>query len=178
MTTTTETAFVWGTTSTKLLAAIDELLPGFTLQATHPLGDDAPKLPKRARPVPVARKGKWFAIATDRLGSLEGCGAQLSRSLGRSVLTVATSTKGVVATRWKAGLAVGELRSADETYRGPAGETRLPAKVLWPWLPKLGRRKIVRDGIAASSGLLRTVGAPEQSPWIARPSLLLIYAPA
>jgi len=201
MPTTTETALVWGTTSTKLLLAIDELLPGFALHSTHAMGDPIvdpePDLPANARQVPIARKGSWFSVGTEQLGNLDACGKKLSKSLGRSVLTVGTSDDeaSLWAKRWKHGRVLAELALLEEVYRGPGGRPRAPAKVLWPWLPKNARTTVLREGIQLSAkpatknepayadaqdsmgALLTAVGAPDRSPWMARPSLMLVYAP-
>lgn len=201
MPTTTETALVWGTTSTKLLRAIDELLPGFVLHSTHAMGnpfvDPEPELPARARQVPIARKGSWFSVGTEQLGTLDVCGKKLSKTLGRSVLTVGTSDDeaSLWAKRWKHGRVLAELTLLAEAYRGPGDRPHAPAKVLWPWLPKNARTKILREGIQLSAkrgkkgeppyadeqdsmaALTKAIGAPDRSPWMARPSLMLVYAP-
>jgi len=201
MPTTTETALVWGTTSTKLLLAIDELLPGFALHSTQAMGnpfvDPEPDFPANTRQVPIARKGSWFSVGTEQLGNLDVCGKKLSKSLGRSVLTVGTSDDeaSLWAKRWKHGRVLAELALLEEAYRGPGGRPRAPAKALWPWLPKSARTTILREGIQLSakpgkkdepayadeqdsmSALLTAVGAPDRSPWMARPSLMLVYAP-
>jgi hypothetical protein len=196
MSRTTETSYVHGTTSTKLLSALEAMMPGFELTATRPMGDpfgDQPELPDGARQLVVARSGKWFAVASDRVDEINAWGRGLSKSIGRSVLTVFTwdAEPSVVAERWKAGISRVRLELLDDAYRGADGRPYAPAKVLWPWLPKdkrgdgvkLSKRRTDDGGIVFASledsvpALLRAIGAPVTYPWHARESLVLVFLP-
>lgn len=202
MSTTTETTYVRGTTSARLLSSIEARFAGYELHATHvvdnPFTDPEPELPAGARQVAIARKGSWFALQSDAHEELDIWGAALSKHLARSVLTLFTwdGEATVAAQRWKNGVVRVELELLRDAYRGADGRARASAKVLWPWLAKAERKKILRSGIVlsdqpdvdgddifvteddSSSALLRAIGAPEQQPWYTRGALKLVFVPS
>ncbi len=90
-------------------------------------------------------------------------GEQLSRALGRSVLTIWTwdGEAAVRATRWKRGASYGSLNLLDEAYRGPDGRPYASAKIFWPWLPRDRRDVILAQGIALVTPAGEPTGDPE-----------------
>lgn len=200
MSTTTETVYVRGTTSARFLAALEACMQGHALSGTRRLGNplgSQPELADGARELVVARHGKWFAMASDRLDELAEWGRDLSKLLDRSVLTVLTwdGEASVVAERWKHGMSQYRLELLNEAYRGVDGTPRAKARVLWPWLPKSSRKSLLRHGIKLSTeidddednvfaaledsvpALLGAIDAPRTYPWHASDSLVLEFTP-
>lgn len=159
MSQTTETLHVRGITRARFLDAVFARMKeqGWT-HVPGPEGFD-PTDPEVRRLV-MRRDGKWLTLADgagfdrrmDTYGpenEIQGWGEQLSRALGRSVLTIWTwdGEAAVRATRWKRGTSRGSLNLLQEAYRGPDGHPYASAKIFWPWLPRERRDAILAKGI-------------------------------
>lgn len=113
----------------------------------------------------IRKEGAWCTLV-DTAGQeaeLEAWGEDLSRLLGRSVLTLWTSDVEpcLVATRWKHGARRSRLDLPDDAYRDQHSSPRAPARVLWPWFAPTRRSTILRAGVALASPLGGATGDAE-----------------
>jgi predicted DNA-binding WGR domain protein len=94
---------------------------------------------------------QWYSgFARSPTGDVGDWGKRISALTGRAVLTIWTwdGEASVVATRWKRGVAKAELTLLDQAFRGDDGIPRAPARVLWPWLDRRVRPRVLKEGIA------------------------------
>lgn len=172
MATPTETMYVRGTTSARMLAALETIMneAGFELHGTR-LSGKAKPAPEGARGIVLLRRGRWFAVASDRRKELEAWGRALSEQLARSVLTVvADGESAVLAHRWRDGESRAKVKFVDDSPRGGL------SKLLGPWLGAERRTATLPD--ATTAALLGAIGAPEEEPWAARGALVLVFTPS